>query len=232
MAIKTQTQRKSKRITMSLLLLVFLGWLVLLGWVMCLWGLSGFDFAVHSLYQLSKQQSTLVAEFNDASVAEHFKIWVSQLPTQHLTYQATKASTLIKHELNKVIPDSTSELEHIADDLLITIKQVGLLIRLSAQVMFIKLMVLLAAIPLFSLAMTAGLVDGLNQRAIRTASLGRESTYVFHQFNRYFKRGLLLILAIWLAVPVSIIPALMFVPVSILLSVMVSVTASRFKKYV
>ena len=31
------------------------------------------------------------------------------------------------------------------------------------------------------LAISAGLVDGLNQRAIRTASLGRESTYVFHK---------------------------------------------------
>jgi hypothetical protein len=31
--------------------------------------------------------------------------------------------------------------------------------------------------------------------------------------------------------PVSITPALMFVPVSILLSLMVSITTSRFKKY-
>jgi len=93
-------------------------------------------------------------------------------------------------------------------------------------------MILLASIPLFALTITAGLIDGLNQRAIRTACLGRESTYVFHQLNRYFKRGLMLLLAFWLALPLSIAPALIFIPVSILLSVVVSITASRFKKYV
>jgi len=40
-----------------------------------------------------------------------------------------------------------------------------------------------------------------------------------------------MLLALWLAIPVSITPAFVFVPVSILLSVVVSVTASRFKKY-
>ncbi|HCO4740465.1 TPA: DUF4400 domain-containing protein, partial [Legionella pneumophila] len=53
----------------------------------------------------------------------------------------------------------------------------------------------------------------------------------FHQLNRYFKRGLFLLLSLWLSLPVSINPALVFVPVSLLLSLMVSVTASRFKKY-
>ena len=137
----------------------------------------------------------------------------------------------MKKELNTVLPEENSELDQIAEDLFTTTKQVGLLINLTAHIMFIKLMILLASIPLFALAMTAGLVDGLNQRAIRTASLGRESSYVFHQFNRYFKRALLMLLALWLAIPVCITPALMFIPVSILLSVVVSITASRFKKY-
>ena len=102
---------------------------------------------------------------------------------------------------------------------------------LTTHVMLVKLTILLAAIPLFALTMIAGLVDGLNQRFIRTASLGRESSYLFHRLNHYFKRGLLVLLIVWLAMPVSITPALMFVPVSILLSLMVSITASRFKKY-
>ncbi len=232
MAIKTQTQKQSKRIIMSLLLLIFVGWLVLLAWALSLWGMSGFDSAWQTIYGLSKQQTTAVAEFNDASVAEHFKIWVATVPTEKITDKVTKATTAIKNELNHVLPDKTSEFNTIAEDLFNTTKQIGLLISLTAHVMLIKLMILLAAIPLFALAMTAGLVDGLNQRAIRTASLGRESSYVFHQLNRYFKRGMLMLLALWLAVPVSITPALMLVPVSILLSVMVSVTASRFKKYV
>jgi len=232
MAMKNQTQKKSKKHILSLLLIVFIGWLILLGWALSLWGIKGFDSAWLSIYELSKQQTSAVAEFNDASVAEHFKSWLITLPTEQITNKVAKASTIIKNELNSVLPEDNSDLEQIAEDFLTTTKQVGLLISITAHVMFIKLMILIASFPLFALAMTAGLVDGLNQRAIRTASLGRESSYVFHQFNRYFKRGLLMLFALWLEVPVSITPALMFVPISILLSGMVSITASRFKKYV
>lgn len=232
MAIKTHTPRPSKKHIMSLLLLVFIGWLILLVWALSLWGMNGFDSAWKSLYVLSKQQSMAVAEFNDASIAEHFKSWINTLPTEKIAGGVTQASTVIKNELNTVLPEDNSEWIQIADDLFTFTKQIGLLISLTAHVMIIKLMILMASIPLFALAVTAGLVDGLNQRAIRTASLGRESSYVFHQFNSYFKRGLLMLLALWLAIPVSITPALMFVPVSILLSGMVSITASRFKKYV
>lgn len=231
MAIKTQPPKPSKKFIMSLLLLVFIGWLILLSWALSLWGMMGFDSAWQSIYELSKQQTIAVAEFNDASIAEHFKSWVNTLPTKQVTDKVTRASTLIKNELTTVLPEENSELNQIAEDLFTTSKQVGLLISLTAHVMCIKLMILLASIPLFVLAMTAGLVDGLNQRAIRTASLGRESSYVFHQLNNYFKRALLVLLTLWLAIPLSITPALMFVPVSILLSVLVSITASHFKKY-
>lgn len=231
MAIKNHTQKKSKRIIMSLLLLVFIGWLVLFGWALGLWGLRGFDSSWKTIYELSKQQTNAVAKFSDTGITDRFKSWVTAIPTEKISDKVTKATTVIKNELNTVLPADNFELNIIAEDLFSTTKQIGMLISLSAHVLFIKLMILIASIPLFALAMTAGLVDGLNQRAIRTASLGRESSYVFHQLNRYFKRGLLLLLALWLAIPVCITPALMFVPVSILLSVMVSITASRFKKY-
>lgn len=232
MAIRTPTPKQSKKIIMSMLLLVFLGWLILLGWALSLWAMSGFDSAWETIYKLSKKQTTAIAEFNDASVAEHLKLWLTSLSTKTVTNKVVKATAIIKKELNTVLPDDNSEFNNIATDLFNTSKQMGLLISLTAYVMLIKLTILLAAIPLFALAMTAGLVDGLNQRAIRTASLGRESSYVFHQLTRYFKRGLLMLLALWLAVPISITPALMFIPASILLSVMISIIASRFKKYV
>lgn len=231
MAIKTQTQKKSKRFIMSLLLLVLLGWLILLGWVLSLWCFSGFETAFNSVTMLSQKQTRAVADFNDVAIADKVKSWLGIIPTQEVTLKVTQAQLLIKNELNNVLPEPTSELNDIAEDLIHISKQVSLLLSLTVQVMLIKLLILLAAIPLFMLAMTAGLIDGLNQRAIRTASLGRESSYVFHRLNHYYKRGLLMLLALWLAIPVSITPAFVFVPVSILLSVMVSITASRFKKY-
>lgn len=231
MAIKAQTQKKSKKIIMSMLLLVLLGWLILLGWVLSLWCFSGFETALNSVTTLYQKQTTAVADFNDVAIAEKVKSWLGTIPTHEVTDKVTQARRLIKNELDNVLPETTSDLSDIAEDVIHISKQVWLLISLTIQVMLIKLLILSAAIPLFMLAMAAGLIDGLNQRAIRTASLGRESSYVFHRLNHYFKRGLLMLLALWLAMPMSITPAFVFIPVSILLSVMVSVTASRFKKY-
>ncbi|WP_447531328.1 DUF4400 domain-containing protein, partial [Legionella pneumophila] len=87
--------------------------------------------------------------------------------------------------------------------------------------------IVFSAIPQFLLRDVVGLVDGLNQRAIRTASLGRESSYVFHQLNRHAKRGLLLLLSLWLALPISISPAFVIEPASLMLGIMDSITASR-----
>ncbi|HAT1867306.1 TIGR03747 family integrating conjugative element membrane protein [Legionella pneumophila] len=231
MAIKTGTPKPSKRVVMSLMLLVLLGWLILMGWVSSLWCFSGFDQALHAVMTLSQKQTQVITEFNGMKIANKVKSWFGNMPTQGLTDKAVQTNSLIKNGLNEVLPDEKNELNDIAEDFIYIAKQVWLLMGLTTQVIFIKFVILVSAIPLFLLATTAGLVDGLNQRAIRTASLGRESSYVFHQLNRYFKRGLLLLLSLWLALPVSITPAFVFVPVSLLLSIMVSVTASRFKKY-
>lgn len=231
MAMKMPSQKQSKRLLMSMLVLTFLIWLILFGWALSVWALSGFDKAWLAMKALSSQQAAAISEFNDASVAESFKDWFDKLPTEHISQKVTQASSVIRDELNTVIPEENADLSGVVEDVVNLGKQVWIIARLASHVMFIKLMILLASIPLFALATTAGLVDGLNQRAIRTASLGRESSYVFHQLNRYFKRGLLLLLTLWLAIPISITPALMFVPVSLLISLMVSITASRFKKY-
>ncbi|BCZ97733.1 TIGR03747 family integrating conjugative element membrane protein [Legionella pneumophila serogroup 1] len=231
MAIKTATPRPSKRTVMSMMVLILLGWLILMGWVSSLWCFSGFEKALHVLTVLSQKQTQAITEFNSMTVTNAVKSWFGNMPTHELTDKVVQTSVLIKNSINEVIPDENDELNDIAEDFIYIGKQVWLLMRLTTQVMFTKLIILVSAIPLFLLTTTAGLVDGLNQRAIRTASLGRESSYVFHQLNRYFKRGLFLLLSLWLALPVSITPALVFVPVSLLLSLMVSVTASRFKKY-
>ena len=232
MAIKTATPKPSKRTVMNLMVFVLLAWLILMGWVSSLWCFSGFDKALHAVMTLSQKQTQAITGFNGMTVAGTLTSWFSTMPTQALTDKVVQTSTVIKSSLNEVLPDDINELNDVAEQFISSAKKIGLLMKLTTQVMFIKLVILISAIPLFLLATTVGLVDGLNQRAIRTASLGRESSYVFHQLNRHLKRGLLLLLSLWLALPVSITPAFVFVPLSLLLSIMVSVTASRFKKYV
>ena len=231
MAVNVQARQYSKKLISNLLVVTMLGWLILLGWTMSLWVRFGFDSAWQRLHQLLNQQRAAIVQFNDASIAEHLNSALVKLPTAPLSKQISS----LNQSISRAIPDSellnNNELNLIAQDAVQIAKQFWLFVAMTGQVMLIKITILLTAIPLFVLAMTAGFVDGLNQRAIRTASLGRESSYVFHRLNRLFKRGLIILFALWLAIPVSFTPALMLIPVSVLLSVMVSITASRFKKY-
>lgn len=226
MAVKTQGSNKRRRMLMSLLVLVFLGWLILFTWGLSLWFYSGFDKAVGMLTELCQKQRSAVTELSPLSLVKTTPFHLGSMPIE-----ASEAGAFINKKLHKILPEEPSELSKITDDLLQKSHQTGLLLHLTTEVLLVKILVLGAALPLLVLAMTAGFVDGLNQRAIRTASLGRESSYVFHQLSCHLKRALLLLLAAWLAIPVSITPVYVFVPVSIALSILVSLTVSRFKKY-
>lgn len=210
MAMTAPSRRQSKRFIMSWFVMLFLGWLLILAWSMVLWACFGFEQIYHALHRLLQEHTLLIP----VSVSDY-------LPNFSFI------------EIKNRLPFATmnEELTSVAQDAYLFSLKVWTLISLTTQLMFIKLGILIAAIPLFTLTMTAGLVDGLNQRAIRTYSLGRESSYVFHQVNRFFKRGFIWILGIWLVLPISINPAIVFVPLSIVLSVMISITACRFKKY-
>ena len=241
MAVSTQTRKYSKKLIMHLLVVLILGWLILFSWAMSLWVFSGFDQALNRIHQFTSQQMGAIAEFQypssrgdcDERSPECHEILLRKLirMTGKVSDQIDEIRDGLHKKLDTVIPaNDLFNNQEVWNAIQIT-KQVWLLIGLTTHVMWIKLTILLAAIPLFALTMIAGLVDGLNQRFIRTASLGRESSYLFHRLNHYFKRGLLVLLIVWLAMPISITPALMFVPVSILLSLIVSITASHFKKY-
>lgn len=222
MAVKMQSRLYSKKLVFRLIIVVMLGWLILLSWAMSLWMRLGFETAQERLEQLSRQQRA----------ATPVVPWlVHEIHESRFCTAAKKSRNVEILERIHAITLPGSEFLQIATDGLQTAKQFWQLVILTTQIILIKLTILVAALPLFLLTMTAGLIDGLNQRAIRTASLGRESSYVFHQLNRLFKRVLVVLLGLWLVIPVSITPALMLIPVSVLLSVMVSVTASRFKKY-
>lgn len=95
----------------------------------------------------------------------------------------------------------------------------------------IRLTVLCMAAPLFLLLILVGLVDGLVRRDLRRWGGGRESSYVYH----YAKRSNLFLLGlgaiVYLAIPVTLHPSLVLVPFAVACAITVSVTASRFKKY-
>lgn len=95
----------------------------------------------------------------------------------------------------------------------------------------IRLTVLCLAAPMFVLLAFIGLVDGLVQRDLRRWGGGRESAYVYHYAKRSNRVFLVLGAIVYLALPVSLHPALILLPFAAATAVAVSLTASRFKKY-
>ncbi|QBS11142.1 TIGR03747 family integrating conjugative element membrane protein [Legionella israelensis] len=199
--------------TLHLALVVFLGWLCLLIWAVSQWALYGYSQAFNNVSSLVDNQRQAITPVYRGSL-------LSALPLEPRFQLSLDHPYLAKLSFNEITADLVTKAQQFIK-----------LMLLSSQCMLIKLMILLAAMPLFALAMLAGLVDGLNQRAIRTACLGRESSYVFHRLNHYFRKGLVIVLMIWLSMPISITPAYVFIPISLMLALMVAMTASRFKKY-
>ncbi|ARG98249.1 TIGR03747 family integrating conjugative element membrane protein [Legionella micdadei] len=203
----------SRQMTIQLTIVLFLGWLAIIIWALSQWLLHGYSFAFEKVNILVNTQREAITPVYQGSL-------LAALP---LNAKPDWAFTI--PYLNKLA------INDLAKDLIEKSQQFLQILLLSSQCLLIKLIILFAALPLFALTMIAGLVDGLNQRAIRTACLGRESSYVFHRLNHYLKKGLVILLMLWLALPVSITPAYVFVPVSLLMGLMVAMTASRFKKY-
>ncbi len=107
----------------------------------------------------------------------------------------------------------------------------GWLFLLVIKIVVIKAFLLIAALPLFLVLGAVGLIDGLSLREIRRASLGRESSYLFHLLNKWVIRMIGFGLCVWICMPVSVNPQWFFLPLALLFSMMLSLSASKFKKY-
>lgn len=195
----------------ALIQLSFLGWLCLMSLSIFTWWKADFATANHKLYTLLAGQAKALP-MTGAFVEKKESI-PRQLTSLKLSYiDSPKLQQFMSDALNKTL-------------------QAGRLISTATQCMLVKLVLLTMAIPLLSITTLMGLVDGLSQRAIRTACLGRESSYLFHQLKRYAKRGLNIFLAIWLVLPLAITPAFIFIPMSLFTGVITAITVSHFKKY-
>lgn len=98
-------------------------------------------------------------------------------------------------------------------------------------VFVIRLMIIILTSPLFMLAGLVGLIDGLVQRDLRRFGVGRESAYKYHHAKRWVAPVMFLAWIIYLSIPISIHPNFILIPSAILFGVMISLTASNFKKY-
>ena len=143
--MKQNNPSPKKHLILTLLKTGMLSWLILLSWAIYGWVQHDFSQSLNAIQNLATTQIGLVSSF------EHLNRLLSFI---------NQISINLPHTLNPF--------------LLFTI-QIWILLCAITHVLAIKLSIIVLSIPLFTLAILAGLVDGLSQRAIRTASLGRES---------------------------------------------------------
>lgn len=227
----------------ALLIAGFLGFLTLLCWSLYIWATGGFEDALNRLEQLSHKQSSLISKYGDHAFIAKPAAWLKppfDKSFQSLTRDVKARAGGMNERFKDNIETFEAELLQEKDkawfislfgNAIDFIARFYLLSQACFHVLAIKFMICCAAIPLFALTGLAGLIDGLNQRAIRTASLGRESTYVFHKSLPLARKVLFWVLVVWLALPLTLNPTPLFVSLSVLLAMVMSVSASRFKKY-
>ena len=195
--------KKTNHLILSLLKTSMLAWIILLAWAGYGWLQYGFSDSLNAIQSLATSQIELVSSF------EHI----------------TKILSLINQ-----MPFSSISVNNLSPALILTI-QIWTLLCAITHVITIKLCIIALSIPLFTLAILAGLVDGLSQRSIRTASLGRESTYIFHKSIPVIRKIFMMLVLLWLSLPISFAPSPIFLSLAVLMGLLASLSASRFKKY-
>ncbi|MFS2093028.1 TIGR03747 family integrating conjugative element membrane protein [Pseudomonas sp. Pseusp11] len=95
----------------------------------------------------------------------------------------------------------------------------------------VRLSILVLATPLFLLAALTGLVDGLMRRDLRKFGAGRESSFVYHRAKRAVIPLLVVPWIIYLSLPFSLNPIVIFLPCAVVLGTAVAITVTTFKKY-
>lgn len=247
MAVKPNVARPTKRglkkTVLTLLFITLLGWLILFTWAMWLWMRDGFEPACMAVNRVSVLQMQTISAFEDASLLTRLHASITPVLKENTREWSRQMHGTEQSIRNKVIEQWQTHVSarHIQGedtlgqallDMRLHASECWYLFCVTGRALWIKLAILLASAPLFLWASVAGLVDGLNQRAIRTACLGRESTYVFHKSIPLVKGCMVVVLGLWLSVPMVLPPSVVFVGLAVMVSLAVSVSASRFKKYV
>lgn len=95
----------------------------------------------------------------------------------------------------------------------------------------IRLAIIVFTSPIFILAAMVGFVDGLVQRDLRRFGVGRESAFKYHHAKKMVLPTMFLAWTIYLSLPFSIYPNLIFVPSALFFGFIITYTTANFKKY-
>ena len=137
----------------------------------------------------------------------------------------------IRHIADRAHAEASNGLMHYLHLTYVHIEPYALGAVYTVLTVFVRALVLCLTLPLFILAASIGLIDGLVRRDIRRFGAGRESGFVYHRARATILPLGVLPWVVYLALPFSIHPLLILLPFAILLGIAVNVTSATFKKY-
>jgi len=113
-------------------------------------------------------------------------------------------------------------------------RAIGIGLQSAINIFFIfcaRLAISITSIPGFVLVVMLGFMDGLTEREIRKSCGGIESAMVYHYSKRLVIPFVAFAFALYLTLPVSIHPLIIFVPAMFITAYVVFVASSTFKKF-
>ena len=237
--------KKKSNFTGLVLLSLIVSFLLMYVLAVGLWAFNGFEAALRFYINLEKASQVALSGLGDTVLSTpliHQSIEKISGCLQHaeLSGQAKALAQSGAQNLKEGLSGFLSEElmsgaldsgEGFLNSAYILALKAWTLLRLITNIFLTKAFVLVASIPLFALLGTIGLIDGLSQREIRRAELGRESSYLFHMLNKWIARVIGAGLGLWLSLPLHLNPQWFFCPLGLLFAVMLSLSASKFKKY-
>jgi len=123
------------------------------------------------------------------------------------------------------VPDTIVRNAYVSNFEAIQVAMVG------TQLFGVRLAMLMMAAPLYAVAYCAAVSDGLVQRAVRRASGGRESASLYHRAKHLQLALLVMGVAVFLLLPVSVDPRYFWVPGALVVAFLARLQWAYYKKY-
>ncbi len=213
----------------TLLIVAIMGWLLSLaiewaGMAFKWWALPG---AQHSEQLLQTELYWLSRDFTLADANARVVEWADW--GRMTLYQWSGVRALFEWTIDTQ-PTFWKPLEHLRALLLVSGEYL-LATAYITQLVGARLAVIVLSLPAFVLAGVMGIIDGLVQRDLRRFGGGAESGFLYHHLKSFLRPMVWAPIVIYLAVPWSLHPTLVFVPPALLFGYLLQKTMARFKKY-
>lgn len=217
------------------------GWLLSFLISISYWLSDGFDMANNRLSNMVHAEALIVGSYSNPAITEYITSTTNKIKTEiqaaKRNSNANKEAWQIKMDVNSIGVNGFLEpaIQHIRKlevKSKVSLNDLCFLLKNNTLMVLGKILLLTLALPLLVLSWIFGVVDGFTLREVRTAELGRESSFIFHRFLSFVPGVLLVLVAIYIVVPMWINPVLFIVCASILILMLTTKTVSKFKKYV